>query len=128
MSPKLTALLLRSRSEAGLTQADLAAALDVTRPTITRIESGERDTTVERLERWAEACGWTVTLGRRDPIDLVGPLNELSGLRLHVAERLLRMLPRLDEAHIISLVGLLDAWERVKSSADEQGRPLRKSG
>ncbi len=45
--------LLRIR--AGITQAELAAALDVSRPAVCRWERGQRSPTGERLEAYLEA-------------------------------------------------------------------------
>ena len=55
------AVLLKTREEAGLTQADIAARMGVTQPVVARIESslGNRKHTpsLSTLRRYANACG-----------------------------------------------------------------------
>lgn len=56
--------LVKARSEAGMTQADVAALLGVKQPAVARIEAG-KNVSLKTLEKYAKA------LGRRIKIDLV---------------------------------------------------------
>lgn len=49
--------LRKARLEAGLTQIELAASIGCSQSDISRIESGQRDITLERLKAIAEALG-----------------------------------------------------------------------
>ena len=55
------AALLHARSEAGLTQAEVASRMGVTQPVVARIEAslGKKDhsPSLHTLRRYAEACG-----------------------------------------------------------------------
>ena len=59
-------LLRTAREEAGLTQAELAARLGITPQAVARAERWDANPTIERMRRWAEACGRTVAV-RIDP-------------------------------------------------------------
>ncbi|MEX2552403.1 MAG: helix-turn-helix transcriptional regulator [Actinomycetota bacterium] len=54
---KAATVLREARRRAGLTQAELAAACGVKQPTISRIERGVVDPSVETLDRLLAACG-----------------------------------------------------------------------
>ncbi len=56
--------LVKARSEAGMTQADVAALLGVKQPAVARIEAG-KNVSLKTLEKYAKV------LGRRIKIDLV---------------------------------------------------------
>lgn len=46
-----------ARNHAGLTQAELASMLDVSRQYVSHIENGRAPLKEDLAERWAEACG-----------------------------------------------------------------------
>lgn len=50
-----------ARSAAGLTQAQLAARLGVTQPTVAALERRDANPTLRTLERTLNACGRTLT-------------------------------------------------------------------
>lgn len=60
------AALLRARTEAGLTQADVASRMGVSQPVVARIESslGSRvhSPTLHTLRRYADACGMKLVI------------------------------------------------------------------
>ncbi len=60
------AALLHARTEAGLTQADVAQRMGVTQPVVARIESslGKKDhsPSLHTLRRYAEACGMKLVI------------------------------------------------------------------
>jgi DNA-binding XRE family transcriptional regulator len=53
--------LIRARSEAGMTQTDVAARLGVTQPAVARIESG-KNVSLRTISRYAAAVGKKITL------------------------------------------------------------------
>lgn len=59
---KLVVALKEKREELGLTQERLAEISDLPRTTITKVESGSRNATLETLMRIAEALGSSVEL------------------------------------------------------------------
>lgn len=59
---QLIIALKEKRKLLGLTQEKLAELSDVPRTTITKVESGSRNTTLETLMRIAQALGSTVEL------------------------------------------------------------------
>lgn len=59
---KLVVALKEKRERLGLTQETLATMSNVPRTTITRVESGSRNATLETLMRMAEALGSSVEL------------------------------------------------------------------
>lgn len=54
---RLLAELVRARTAAGRTQADIAAAMGVSQSAVARIEGGERDLHLSTLRRYAHAVG-----------------------------------------------------------------------
>lgn len=54
---KLCAVLLRLRKDAGLTQRDLGAMLNVPHSLIFKIEHGERRIDPVEFAQWCRACG-----------------------------------------------------------------------
>ncbi len=60
------AALLHARTEAGLTQADVAQRMGVSQPVVARIESslGKKDhsPSLHTLRRYAEACGMKLVI------------------------------------------------------------------
>jgi|UniRef100_A0A7C1J7Z1 DNA-binding XRE family transcriptional regulator len=59
---KLASLLIRLRSEAGLSQAELAKRVGTTQSAIARMESGKVIPRLESLQRIARACGKTLEI------------------------------------------------------------------
>jgi DNA-binding transcriptional regulator YiaG len=57
---ELAELVYRTRTEAGLTQTELAAAMGTSQSAIAAWENGARTPGVEALERLARACGKTL--------------------------------------------------------------------
>jgi transcriptional regulator with XRE-family HTH domain len=55
-------LLVKARTDAGLTQAELAARVGTTQSSIARTESGRTSPTVERLDLLVRACGATLAI------------------------------------------------------------------
>ena len=53
--------LIRARTEAGMTQADVAVALGVKQPAVARIEAG-KNVSLKTLERYARALGRKVAI------------------------------------------------------------------
>lgn len=58
---ELAALLRRIREEAGLTQQELAARLQVTQSVVSKAESGQRRLDLVQLESYCQALGTTLT-------------------------------------------------------------------
>lgn len=59
---RIAGLLIRLRSEAGLSQAELAKRVGTTQSAIARIESGKVVPRLESLQRIARACGKTLEI------------------------------------------------------------------
>ncbi|KPA99938.1 helix-turn-helix domain-containing protein [Ahrensia marina] len=53
--------LIRARSQAGMTQAEVAAKMEVTQSRIAKMEGGI-NVSVDALKRYAEATGTTLTI------------------------------------------------------------------
>jgi predicted XRE-type DNA-binding protein len=53
--------LIRARSQAGMTQADVAAKMDVTQSRIAKMEGGI-NVSIDALKRYAEATGTTLNI------------------------------------------------------------------
>lgn len=60
----VSARLRRARIEAGLSQHELAASLDISRGTVAHVEMGRYSPSLDMATQWAWACGfefaWTV--------------------------------------------------------------------
>ena len=61
------AVLLKARTEAGLTQDDIAARMGVSQPVVARLESSlgnrKRTPSLKALRRYANACGKRLVIG-----------------------------------------------------------------
>jgi transcriptional regulator with XRE-family HTH domain len=89
-----------AREQAGLSQGQVAQKLSVHRPTISQIESGERNVRIEEMQQLAELYGvdenWLVKgdealEGQRDPrIELAA--RELSKLKREDLDSILRLI------------------------------------
>lgn len=51
-------ILRSARERAGLSQADVAAAMDTSQPTVSRMESGQQVPDVVQFEKLAQLFGW----------------------------------------------------------------------
>ena len=49
-----------ARLNAGFSQGDLAKKLGLSVATVSRVESGDRQTLFSNVEQWFAACGWTL--------------------------------------------------------------------
>lgn len=59
---ELLKALLSMRERAGLTQADVAQRLGTQRTNISRLESGRTSPNLKTLQKYADACGFDLTL------------------------------------------------------------------
>ena len=59
----LVAALIRARTEAKLTQAELAERLGTTQSAVARLEGGRVSPSIATLRRYAEATGTRLTVG-----------------------------------------------------------------
>lgn len=59
----LAEAMVRARTTANLTQAELAARIGTTQSAIARLEGGKLSPSVRTLRRYAEATGTRLTLG-----------------------------------------------------------------
>ena len=102
MNPKqdLASRLREARTLSGLSQAQVAAKLNVHRPTISDIEAGRRSVTAEELKQFAELYGVTVswlmdesTDAKKDSAEnLLMAARELGKIREEDLDRLLRVI------------------------------------
>jgi len=65
LAAKVSNWLLRYRIENDLTQAELAEMLGWQQPIVARLESGDREPSIETLHRLAERLGTTATIAIR---------------------------------------------------------------
>jgi DNA-binding XRE family transcriptional regulator len=63
----LAELVYTTRTKAGLTQTELAAAMGTSQSAVAAWENGARTPGVETLERLARACGWQAIPPRQRP-------------------------------------------------------------
>lgn len=84
-------ILRRTRIASGLTQSELAARLDVTQPTVAKLESSQANPRISTLERALLATGRRLVLGV-EPIEpaSVDETMLIENLSLTPAERLER--------------------------------------
>lgn len=75
-------ILRRARSEAGLTQTELAARAGITQSVISAYESARRQPTLPTLASLVEAAGFDLTIGLRQSADPLHRLNGPLGRRL----------------------------------------------
>ena len=109
----------RLRIKAGLPQQALADALNLDRSSISKIESGGRDLTIHEAVKWAERCGSSLCLLGSEHEIGVRSLGELSGSRLSLGVRLVRLLHFVEQAHVVTLEALVGTWEQVAVSTSE---------
>jgi DNA-binding XRE family transcriptional regulator len=72
---QLARILIRRRMDLGLTQAQLAERMGTSHSAISRIESGQHSTSVQTLQRLAEALEMRFVMGFEHPADK--PVREL---------------------------------------------------
>jgi transcriptional regulator with XRE-family HTH domain len=82
------ALINRARSEAGLTQGQLARRLGVTQAAVARLESPAANPTIATLQRVLRAAGHELELRLGRPEPSVDRTLLIEALRLQPAERL----------------------------------------
>ena len=63
----LPSRLRAARENYALTQVELARLLGCSQSRVSDIEGGKRGLSVERLQRWAAACGCRLALERKLP-------------------------------------------------------------
>jgi transcriptional regulator with XRE-family HTH domain len=91
--------LHEARTAAGLTQKELARRLKISTAQVSRIESGERNTTPDLVARWLQECGYQLdvvalgTTGRS--ADLAAALAASDDDGAEAATLLLRLWPLL---------------------------------
>ena len=116
--------LRRMRKAAGLTQEELAGIVGISAPYVSHIEVGTRRITLELLNAWCAACDRSLSalgVGHAEAREAVDRLDEVDA---GLIARLCRALPYLEPAHRVTLVGLLEIWERwlsTLSSSEDQG-------
>jgi transcriptional regulator with XRE-family HTH domain len=72
--------LIAARKAKGLTQADIAVALGVSRPTVSAIEQGRRDPTPSAV-LWIEKCLGITTITRHERVALFAVTSVAEKLR-----------------------------------------------
>ena len=107
--------LKEARSKAGILQGDMAARLDISQASISRIENGTQPTTARVVARWLAECGYA--------------LRSISIGADHHALELAMAIDRVDEQGLEALVSLAKAWpdldDRMKRSLLAQFSALR---
>lgn len=104
------------RLSAGLTQGELADKIALARTAISKIEHGGRDLTFDESSRWANACGASVALIDAQRDVGLAYLGSLSGRRLDLALRVIALLRRLEDPHLVTLELIVEGWEKLDSS------------
>lgn len=127
MSATLAEQLRAARTAAKLTQKQLGELLSLSHAQVSRIESGERETTPETLSKWLEACGY-----RLDVIPLAttaGPSRRLAAALAaaddegaEAAVLLLRVWPSLTARDRRLLMGELRVYEGEQLASNSQGQ------
>lgn len=111
----LPAILTAARERAGLTQAEVAAAVGTTQSTIARLEGGKSNPTVATLRKYAAAVGLTLEI-ELGPLIRFDPVVEL--YKCDVDRTLLRANLELTvEERLRSLVELQEAGEALERAA-----------
>lgn len=59
---ELIKVMRAERNQRKMSQSDIAAAVGATTQYVSQVESRQRDTTYDKLERWAAALGWHLTM------------------------------------------------------------------
>lgn len=58
----LISQLLKMRTQAGLTQEEVAKRMGTNKSNISRLEKGNTSPSLKTLQRYAHACGFTITM------------------------------------------------------------------
>lgn len=135
MALDFAARLTRLREDAGLSQADMARAISVSRSTISRVEQGETVPGWDLVEAWARACGRVPQIVFRTPgaaTSLASDDDFMDTLPLLAADPVLRrrvkvaisILRRAGTEGEGMLALLLDGWRRATHT--EAGRSARR--
>lgn len=101
MAVEIASALKKVREDAGLTQIELAEALGVTQSTISNVEVGRRQPSIDLLERWLDRCH--------------GTLSILTA-QLDAVDRAARLLRELDVADAELLATIVTALRRHPAS------------
>lgn len=104
------------RQSGGLTQEQLADRIGVVRSAISKIEHATRELSFAEAVRWAEACGASLAIVNAQVDDVLHHLSALTGPRLTLAMRIVMLLPRLEDPHVVTLEVLVSGWEKLDSS------------
>lgn len=80
-------VILTARSEAGMSQAELATAIGTSQPTIARWESGRQVPSVRSMMRIAEATGFELAVGLHRPKGKPNEFTALEVIRTHRAAK-----------------------------------------
>lgn len=109
---KLSGLLKGARQRAGLTMEQLEERTGISQSQVSKVERDKAGMSLERVVLWLDACDHDLAaVPRQTPTDLA-ELGALSEAHRAILIRLGRILPRLIPAHLSTLLGLLDLWER----------------
>lgn len=106
--PKVGAQLRDVRRQAQLSQAVLGARLGITHGQVSRIESGQRSTTIELVHQWYRECGYEL-----DAV-AVGSPEQATSLALAVAS--------LPKAELDAVISIVRAWPALTER--DKGRIL----
>ena len=96
IDPGLGAQLRAIREEAELSQRELGQLLGITRPTVSRIESGTRSTGFATVRAWYRACGYEL-----DAVQVGSPEQSL---------RIATALAELPPEYLDDVVQVIIAW------------------
>lgn len=111
--------LKEMRTLAGISQAEMAKALDVSQSQISRYEEDPEDVPMKILKKWAEVCGFLE--GKLEPLDAGTPYLDLQQKKKIISEQL-TYVPTLTEAS--SGIDILDIGS-IASNLDQLSRKPR---
>lgn len=117
--------LVAAREAAGISQEDLAKSARWDRSHVSKFESGGRGASVEKMDAWLEACGAHLVavptaMGPEHMRQLPDDLRDL-------LTRLAAVLPHLDRGGLVTLRGLIQAWEEDQGAVDATTHDSRAS-
>jgi len=117
--PRDIGVILRNlRLSKNLVQSDMAAALGVTGPAISHIETGRRDTRVTYFYRWVSRCDHEVRLVPKGAVDMVD-VSHMQPDGAAMVAQFARVWDRLDPVQAEQLRLQIDLLDRVVASKDE---------
>lgn len=108
------------RRQAGVRQAEIADALGFARTWVSRVEHKKLNLDVEAASAWARLCGADLRLVEATHGEGLSLIAALTGDRLRLAIALLKLLPALDQGHVVTLWALAESWSRVGASGVEE--------